>query len=130
LGEVLDLPLENTPIRRVRSGVREGNDLRLVFDLDAAVKPKSFALQPNERTGHRLVIDLYDLDGAAEQRETIKVLNSCLIVGMSLSPLMQDMVARIRVRSVRGSCERKRSCWRLPESSKRGLRRSPASVPS
>jgi N-acetylmuramoyl-L-alanine amidase len=72
LGEVLDLPLENTPIRRVRSGVREGNDLRLVFDLDAAVKPKSFALQPNERTGHRLVIDLYDLDGAAEQRETIK----------------------------------------------------------
>lgn len=72
LGELLDLPLENTPIRRVRSGVREGDDLRLVFDLSAEIKPRTFALQPNERTGHRLVIDLYDLDGAEDQRETIK----------------------------------------------------------
>ena len=55
-----DLPLENTPIERVRSGVRSGSDLRLVFDLTADIDPKSFVLAPNERTGHRLVIDLFD----------------------------------------------------------------------
>lgn len=73
-----DLPLENTPIRRVRSGVREGDDLRLVFDLGAAVRPKSFLLEPNAQaqTGHRLVIDLFDLgvetSVAPERREAVK----------------------------------------------------------
>ena len=59
-GALDDLPLENTPIERVRSGIRKGNDLRIVFDLRAKVTPKSFALDPNERTGHRLVLDLFD----------------------------------------------------------------------
>ncbi len=74
LGEVSDLPLEETPIRRVRSGVRRGDDLRLVFDLDAAVRPRSFALEPNDRTGHRLVIDLFDQQSQSQpqQRATIK----------------------------------------------------------
>ena len=31
-----------------------------MFDLRAKVTPKSFALDPNERTGHRLVLDLFD----------------------------------------------------------------------
>ena len=59
-GAIDDLPLENTSIERVRSGIRKGNDLRIVFDLRAQVTPKSFALDPNERTGHRLVLDLFD----------------------------------------------------------------------
>ena len=32
------LPLEGTPISRVRSGIRQGTDLRLVFDLIASVR--------------------------------------------------------------------------------------------
>jgi N-acetylmuramoyl-L-alanine amidase len=60
LGALTDLPLEGTPVARVRSGVRQGDDLRVVFDLTAKVKPKSFQLSANERTGHRLVLDLYD----------------------------------------------------------------------
>ena len=59
-GALNDLPLENTPIERVRSGIRKGDDLRIVFDLRAKVTPKSFALDANERTGHRLVLDLFD----------------------------------------------------------------------
>ena len=59
-----NLPLENTPIARVRSGVRKGDDLRIVFDLEAKVRPKGFTLEPNERTGHRLVLDLFD-DGVS-----------------------------------------------------------------
>jgi N-acetylmuramoyl-L-alanine amidase len=57
-----NLPLEKTPISRVRSGVRYGDNLRIVFDLKAKIRPKSFPLEPNERTGHRLVLDLFDED--------------------------------------------------------------------
>jgi len=42
----------------LRSGIRAGNDLRLVLDLKQKVRAKSFLLQPNERYGHRLVVDL------------------------------------------------------------------------
>lgn len=62
-----DLPLDNTPIRTVRSGVRNGTDLRLVLDLRAAVAPKSFALRATDQASDRLVIDLFDQDkGNAE----------------------------------------------------------------
>lgn len=54
------LGLAETPIARVRSAVRDGTDLRLVFDLRAAVTPRSFSLQANEQAGDRLVLDLYD----------------------------------------------------------------------
>lgn len=55
-----DLELDNTPIARVRSGVFEGEDLRLVLDLHAAVRARSFALAATERAADRVVIDLYD----------------------------------------------------------------------
>ena len=54
------LPLEGTPISVVRSGIRKGTDLRLVFDLSALVRTSVFLLPPNETTGHRVVIDLFD----------------------------------------------------------------------
>ena len=55
------LPLSNTPITQVRSGVRNGDDLRLVLDLKDTVRPRSFALKATEGAADRLVIDLYDL---------------------------------------------------------------------
>jgi N-acetylmuramoyl-L-alanine amidase len=45
-------------IASLRSGVREGDDLRVVLDLKQAVRAKSFALEPNSQYGHRLVIDV------------------------------------------------------------------------
>jgi N-acetylmuramoyl-L-alanine amidase len=42
----------------MRSGVREGDDLRLVLDLKQRVRAKSFVLQPNDKYGYRLVVDL------------------------------------------------------------------------
>lgn len=54
------LKLEDTPVKSVRSGVREGDDLRVVFDMSAMVNPRSFVLKANEQAGDRLVIDLYD----------------------------------------------------------------------
>ncbi|MES1943720.1 N-acetylmuramoyl-L-alanine amidase domain-containing protein [Salinisphaera sp. PC39] len=45
-------------VRRIRTGVHEGGDLRVVLDLAESVPPKSFALAPNGEYGHRLVVDL------------------------------------------------------------------------
>ena len=69
-GVLTDLPLANTPVARVRSGIRKGTDLRIVFDMNAKVSPKSFALAPNERTGHRLVLDLFDAEAPVKGEPT------------------------------------------------------------
>jgi N-acetylmuramoyl-L-alanine amidase len=50
----------NSMIRRIRSGVRDGSDLRVVFDLQQEVKPRSFLLGPSGKSGHRLVLDLHN----------------------------------------------------------------------
>ena len=44
----------------IRSGERNGNDLRMVLDIKGKVRPKSFLLKPTKQYGHRLVIDLQD----------------------------------------------------------------------
>jgi len=54
------LKLDNTPIKRIRSGVREGDDLRVVLDISAPINPRSFELKANDKAGDRLVLDLYD----------------------------------------------------------------------
>jgi N-acetylmuramoyl-L-alanine amidase len=55
-----DLKLDKTPVSRIRSGVREGDDLRVVLDMGAKVDPRSFVLKANQQAGDRLVLDLYD----------------------------------------------------------------------
>ena len=50
----------NSLIRRIRSGVRNSNDLRVVFDLQHEVKPRSFVLGPSGKSGYRLVLDLHN----------------------------------------------------------------------
>ena len=67
------LKLDNTPVTRVRSGVRDGKDLRVVLDISAGVDPRSFALQANEKAGDRLVLDLYDKQTkAAAVKKSVK----------------------------------------------------------
>ncbi|MES9990347.1 MAG: N-acetylmuramoyl-L-alanine amidase [Candidatus Thiodiazotropha sp.] len=69
---------ENKIIRGMRSAVRNKKDMRVVFDLTSAVKPKSFSLKPNREYGHRLVIDLYDgkvtASGRSQPVKTAKAL--------------------------------------------------------
>jgi len=46
-------------VQRVRSAPRDGGgSLRVVLDVSTAVKPKSFALQPTDSYGYRVVVDL------------------------------------------------------------------------
>jgi len=52
-------------VQRVRSGPQEGGGLRVVLDLQATAKPKSFSLQPNDSYGFRVVVDLASTVAAA-----------------------------------------------------------------
>ncbi len=52
------LDLQNTGVRRIRSGKRGEQHLRLVMDLERSVKPRSFLLPPNPPYRDRLVVDL------------------------------------------------------------------------
>lgn len=45
-------------VQRVRNG-RQPDALRIVLDVNAPVKPRSFVLPPNGDYGYRLVVDLY-----------------------------------------------------------------------
>ena len=62
------LNVSNNIFSEARYAMREQNTLRVVFDLSARVRPKSFLLKPNERYGHRLVIDLLREDAASESK--------------------------------------------------------------
>ncbi|MGI9230082.1 MAG: N-acetylmuramoyl-L-alanine amidase [Gammaproteobacteria bacterium] len=57
-------------LQRLRSG-RHGNNLRVVLDLKKYAKAKSFQLPPNQRYGHRLVIDLYDDDATKQELPSV-----------------------------------------------------------
>ena len=57
---IKQLDLSKTAILKIRHAVRNSNDLRVVLDLKGSVSPKSFALEANEKSGDRLVVDLYD----------------------------------------------------------------------
>lgn len=58
------LPLEGSPVTGVRSGIRKGTDLRLVFDLKEPIRTTVFSLPPNDSIGHRVVLDFFE---SAEQ---------------------------------------------------------------
>lgn len=67
------LNLDKTPVTRIRSGVRKGDNLRVVLDMSAGVKPRSFALKANQQAGDRLVLDLYDLkSGASKVKKSVQ----------------------------------------------------------
>ncbi len=55
---LVSLPSGDGVVRAIRAGRRGGGDLRIVLDLDRAVRPRSFSAGPSGRYGDRLVIDL------------------------------------------------------------------------
>ncbi len=51
-------PGDHPTLAGLRSGVRAGDDLRMVLDIKQAVRTKTFLRKPGAEGGHRLVIDL------------------------------------------------------------------------
>jgi N-acetylmuramoyl-L-alanine amidase len=62
------LDFSDSPISGIRSGVRNGESLRIVLDLTSAVEPETFSLAPNSEFGERLVLDLYDKTGSQQSQ--------------------------------------------------------------
>ncbi|MFZ5605222.1 MAG: N-acetylmuramoyl-L-alanine amidase, partial [Pseudomonadota bacterium] len=57
-------------ITNVRSAPQGASGLRVVLDLSQPLQPKSFLLKPNAQYGHRLVIDLFQLETAVASAST------------------------------------------------------------
>jgi len=64
------LDLEKTPIKSMRSGKRE-DGVRIVLDLHRSTQPRSFALPPNDKYGHRLVVDLVSDSGSVAEKTVL-----------------------------------------------------------
>ena len=60
--------VDSTSVRSLRSAVRGGKNFRIVLDVDRAMQPNAFTLQPIASYGHRLVVDLYSKTPATPQR--------------------------------------------------------------
>ncbi|HET8701737.1 MAG TPA: AMIN domain-containing protein, partial [Nitrococcus sp.] len=56
--DVLDSIKPIGVLEGIRGAVRNGNDLRVVFDLTQPVQLKTFLVKPNKTYGNRLVVDL------------------------------------------------------------------------
>lgn len=56
-------------VKSIRVGLNRPGVMRVVLELKAAVKPSVFQLQPLEKYGHRLVVDLYPVAGPAQAAE-------------------------------------------------------------
>ncbi|MFC1749199.1 N-acetylmuramoyl-L-alanine amidase [Pseudomonadota bacterium] len=57
-GSKQTIDLNNTPIKHIRTGIRKGDDLRMVIELDESTEGKAFVVPPSGGKGHRLVIEL------------------------------------------------------------------------
>jgi len=65
LGDVALPSVEGSPVvERVRAGIRNGTDMRLVFDLKRRARPQILILPPTDDRYHRLVVDLPHGGGA------------------------------------------------------------------
>lgn len=58
----------HTGIKKIRSGIRNGNDLRMVIELKRPLKGKVYTLKPVAGQGHRLVVELTDPSSKSVQR--------------------------------------------------------------
>ena len=68
-----DLPqfsYDETLLKGVRYAKRDDHELRVVLDLKRSAHPKSFVLKPHGDYGHRLVIDLQNIEKAATKKST------------------------------------------------------------
>ena len=68
--------LTNTAIKKIRFSSAKQPDLRVVLELDATVKPRSFLLKPVAQYGDRLVIDLFRQTALESSKPPSKAVHS------------------------------------------------------
>ena len=58
--DAIDISTSQTSLMSgIRSASKNGGRLRVVIDLESKARPRSFALRPDGKSGHRLVVDLH-----------------------------------------------------------------------
>ncbi|MCP5348305.1 MAG: N-acetylmuramoyl-L-alanine amidase [Gammaproteobacteria bacterium] len=72
--DLSQLELGSGPIRSIRTGIRNGNDLRVVLDLDQALQYESFTLTANGEFRDRLIVDLHHPVAQTSVVRTVKTL--------------------------------------------------------
>ena len=72
LTDLSELSLNGSPIKRIRTAVRNQKDLRIVLDISRSVTPKSFSLKPNQQYGNRLVLDLHEKKTTSKKPKVVK----------------------------------------------------------
>ena len=75
-------------LQRLRGAVRDGNDLRVVLDLKKFSRTRAFQLDPNEKYGNRLVVDIFDTE--AEEKARTRAIES-----EAMANSMRDVVIAI-----------------------------------
>ncbi len=74
VADLEDIDLSSSPINSIRTGIRNGDDLRVVLDLDQSLDYESFVLAANGEFRERLVIDLLDPVSTSLAVKTVKTL--------------------------------------------------------
>ena len=88
-------PTTHPLFNRVRAGIKNGTDLRIVVDLKMPISSKKFSLSANNSDEHRLVIDLFNKDPVVATKTGDKVAK--LVTSKSLE---QNTVATKSIESV------------------------------
>lgn len=62
--DLAQLSLQDTPVKRARSGIRNGSDARLVIELNGAHRVQTALRAADDGKGQQLVVDLYPRNAA------------------------------------------------------------------
>lgn len=85
-----DVPIEDTPIEKIRYGTQPNGTLRVVLDMSATIKPRSFQLPAHGDKPDRLVIDLYDA-----KTSTVKTVETSAAVVKKAASKKRDIIIAI-----------------------------------
>ena len=94
-GEKAAVDFSNTPIKNIRTGVRNGNDLRMVVELSQETKGRAYTLPPAEDYGHRLVIELDGTKVASRAESVTPAPAKSAVAPVTASQAAPDPVALV-----------------------------------
>lgn len=77
----------------VRAAKNGNSTLRIVLELKQSVNPRTFSLKPNDKYGHRLVVDLYQIDSNAGVVKAVVVKNAVPGNAVPEKPVVKKSVA-------------------------------------
>jgi N-acetylmuramoyl-L-alanine amidase len=100
------LPAGQGRVRSLRSGPQADGGLRLVLDVDAPLTARSFVVGPDGEAGHRLVVELPPVAGAAAGSPDPVAPSGQQVLAASAATLAREAAAMAPVKSVAAAAGR------------------------